>query len=301
MSKVNQAPTREPPVGNVLDKGIALFKAALGPVVVLAFASALVRSLPYLFPTWSEAILAGGLLTSGVVDTEKALRALADSLLGVLVTWPIGLFLALGVVAQMQARSRGGVLAWPAALAVAWRRLPATVACCVVYVVVFGLIFGTSLVLGVAAIRAFVVDLPADAIGVTAGLVGMAVALLAAVPLTMLFVYWCLALPLIVTEKLGAVAALGRSWRLVRGNWWRTLVIVSVVGLLVFVVASLAGIAGMALVAVTDGGIGVRTVVVLLNTLGGTLTTPLLVAVLLATLDDLATRHDRESVLPNPG
>ena len=160
--------------------------------------------------------------------------------------------------------------------------------CLLVYAATFALIAGTALLLGGVVVSVFLFDLPSAMLGPVAGLVGMAVMLVAAIPLVILFVYWCLALPLVAIEKLDAVAALQRSWRLVRGNWWRALVIVSVAGFIVFAVASLMGAAGMMLAAVTEEGPGVRLTVVLLNAAGGTVATPLLVAVLLAMLKDLA-------------
>ena len=136
-------------------------------------------------------------------------------------------------------------MGWQTALGLAWRRIIPLVGCLVAYVLIFMVTFGVALFVGGAMMRTLVFDLPADQVGVVAGLIGMAAALVAAIPLTVLFVYWCLALPLIATENLNAFSALRRSWRLVRGNFWQTLVVVSVAGFVVFAVASLVGIAGM--------------------------------------------------------
>ena len=130
--------------------------------------------------------------------------------------------------------------------------------------------------------------MPAAQVAVAAGLVGVAVSLLAAVPLTVLFVYWCLALPLIATENLAAVGALRRSWRLVSGNGWRVLAVVSVAGFVVFALESLASMAGMLVVAAAQDGLGARIVAVLLNTTVATLTTSFFLAALLAMLKDLS-------------
>ena len=278
-------------VGGVLDSAVGLVKAAFGAVLVLAVLAAAVRSVPYLFPTWTEVLSSSGVLANRAVDPYRLLAALTDSMIGVLVAWLIGILLGMGVIAMMSAVARGGTMPWQTALVVAWRRLPATLGCCLVYVVVLAVVFGLALFLGAVLIRAFPLDIPAATIGIESGLVGMAVSIAAAVPLLVLFVYWCLALPLVVTDSLGSVAALRRSWHLVRGNWWHTLVIVSVAGFIVFVVATLVGLAGMLLLAATDGGLGVRTTVLLLNTAGGTITTPLFVAALLATLRDLELRR----------
>ena len=279
-------------VGGVLDSAVGLFKAAFGAVLVLAVVAAAVRSVPYLIPTWTEVLSSSGVLANQAVDPYRLLAALTDSMIGVLVAWLIGIFLGMGVIAQMNAAARGGSMPWQTALVVAWRRLPATLGCCLVYVLVLALGFGLALLVGAVVIRTFLFDIPVAVIGIASGLVGMAVFMVAAIPLLVLFVRWCLALPLVVSDSLGPVAALRRSWHLVRGHWWHTLVIVSVAGFIVFVVATLVGLAGMLLLAATDGGLGVRTTVLLLNTVGGTITTPLFVASLLATLRDLELRRD---------
>lgn len=290
-----QSPGRE--VGVVLDEGIRLFKAAFGSVVALSFASALVRSLPYFHPGLTEVLLGsvGGFdrgESSGdgmfpVVAASTLLGALGDLAVGFAVTWPVGMFLCLGVMVQMDAVANGATTGWQTALGGAWRRVLPLAVCLLVYAATFVLIVGTALLLGGVVVGVFLLNAPPSLLGPAAGLVGMAFMLVAAIPLVVLFVYWCLALPLVAVEGLDAVAALRRSWRLVRGNWWRTLVVVSVAGFIVFAVASLAWSAGTMLVAATEGGPGVRIAVVLLGAAAATFTTPLLVAVLLAMLKDL--------------
>ena len=44
---------------------------------------------------------------------------------------------------------------------------------------------------------------------------------------------WSVAIPALFAEGIGPVKALGRSWNLVRDNWWRTLGILIIVGILV--------------------------------------------------------------------
>ena len=274
-------------IGGVLDQGITLFKAAFGSVVALAFASALVRCLPYFYPSPTEVVLSSGILTNAFSEPSELLWALGDRVLVFAVTWPVGMFLCLGVMMQMHAVANGTTLGWRTALGGAWRRVLPLAGCLLAYAATFVLIVGTALLLGGVVVGVFLMDVPPSLLGPVAGLVGMAFMLVAAIPLIGLFVYWCLALPLVAIEGLGAVAALRRSWRLVRGHWWRTLVVVSVVGFIVFAVASLAWAAGMMLVAATEGGPGVRLSVVLINAVGATVTTPLFIAVLLALLKDL--------------
>ncbi|HZR98706.1 MAG TPA: hypothetical protein VFE37_08370 [Chloroflexota bacterium] len=53
-------------------------------------------------------------------------------------------------------------------------------------------------------------------------------------------VRWSLAIPALVVEGLGAIAALGRSQALVRGAWWRTLLTLILLGILLLVLWGIA-------------------------------------------------------------
>ena len=58
---------------------------------------------------------------------------------------------------------------------------------------------------------------------------------------------WLLVLPVMFIEKVGLGGAMGRSWHLVQGRWWRTFLIIFLIGLLYTVVqVSLAGFLGLA-------------------------------------------------------
>lgn len=285
---MDHQPPDQKPVGVVLDGAIGLFRASFASVLLLAFASALIRSLPSLYPSWSEILLSSGVLSDSVVPVDSLLQGLRRWLLGFAVTWPVGMFLGLAVIIQMDAVANGGTLGWYAAVHRAWHRLVPMIGCLVVFAATVAVAAGGSLLVGGVVVGAVLLDVPTSAVGLVAGLIGMAVALVAAIPLVAVFVYWCLALPLVATQDIGTVAALRGSWRLVRRNWWRTLVIVSVVGFVVFAVTSLVRIVDMLLVAASDGGAAVRVAAVLLNTAGGTVTTPLFIAALLATLRDLS-------------
>ncbi len=289
-----QQPSAKEPVGIVLDRAIGLFKAAFAPVLLLAFASALVRSLPSLYPSFSEVLQSSGVLSGAAVDVENLFGAFGRWLLGLAVTWPVGMFLGLAVIIQLDAVASGGRVAWYAAVRRAWQRILPMLGCLAVFAATVVLIAGGTVFVGGVVVGSFLSDVPAATVGLVAGLIGMAVALVAAIPLVVVFVYWCLALPLVATADVGAIAALGGSWRLVRGNWWRTLVIVSVVGFVVFAVTTLVQIVDMVLIAVTEGVLALRVAMVLLHAAGGTVTTTLFLAALLAMLRDLSPRREFE-------
>jgi hypothetical protein len=52
-----------------------------------------------------------------------------------------------------------------------------------------------------------------------------------------ILVGWVAVIPVIFIENSGLIAAMGRSWRLVQGRWWRTFFILFLVGLLYYVVS----------------------------------------------------------------
>src|SRR5260370_22477716 len=51
-----------------------------------------------------------------------------------------------------------------------------------------------------------------------------------------IWVGWVTVLPVMFVENIGLVAAMGRSWRLVEGRWWRTFLILFLVLLIWYVV-----------------------------------------------------------------
>jgi glycerophosphoryl diester phosphodiesterase family protein len=56
-----------------------------------------------------------------------------------------------------------------------------------------------------------------------------------------ILVGWIAVMPVMFVENNGLIAAMGRSWRLVEGQWWRTFLIVLLVFVLVYVVQTALG------------------------------------------------------------
>jgi hypothetical protein len=52
---------------------------------------------------------------------------------------------------------------------------------------------------------------------------------------------WMMSMPAMFAEGIGPVKALGRSWNLVRGNWWRTFGIVIIVWIMVYLIRAALG------------------------------------------------------------
>jgi membrane-anchored glycerophosphoryl diester phosphodiesterase (GDPDase) len=56
-----------------------------------------------------------------------------------------------------------------------------------------------------------------------------------------IWVAWVAVLPVLFIENIGLIDAMGRSWRLVEGRWWRTFLILLLVFVLVYVVQTALG------------------------------------------------------------
>jgi hypothetical protein len=50
-----------------------------------------------------------------------------------------------------------------------------------------------------------------------------------------IWVGWAVVMPVMFIENTGLIAAMGRSWRLVEGRWWRTFLIIFLIFILVYV------------------------------------------------------------------
>jgi Membrane domain of glycerophosphoryl diester phosphodiesterase len=65
-------------------------------------------------------------------------------------------------------------------------------------------------------------------------LVGIGAIAIVTIPVVIwVLIRWSVAIPALFAEGIGPVKALGRSWNLVRDNWWRTLGILIIVGIMV--------------------------------------------------------------------
>jgi Membrane domain of glycerophosphoryl diester phosphodiesterase len=69
---------------------------------------------------------------------------------------------------------------------------------------------------------------------ILAVLVGIGMIAIVTIPVVLwVLIRWSVALPALFAEGIGPVKALGRSWNLVRDNWWRTLGILIIVTIMV--------------------------------------------------------------------
>jgi len=85
-------------------------------------------------------------------------------------------------------------------------------------------------------------------------MVGVLVLTCLLIPLVVwILVRWSVAIPVMLVEGVGPTRALGRSWNLVRGHWWRLLAIFIVAYLLTSTISSGVGALAGGLAALLPG------------------------------------------------
>jgi hypothetical protein len=108
-----------------------------------------------------------------------------------------------------------------------------------------------------------------------------------------LYVAWAFALPALLVENLRGPAALGRSFQLVRGRWWRTFGVIVVGFLLATVISMLVqGVFVVAILAGTDNDALVLVLSAIAGTLGLAVSTPFQAALLTVLYFDLRVRKE---------
>jgi hypothetical protein len=92
------------------------------------------------------------------------------------------------------------------------------------------------------------------ALSVLIGAMAASSFLVLTIPVVVLvLVRWAVSVPALLVEGLGPSRAVGRSWSLVEGRWWRTLGIVLVVLLLTWVASAILGATGGAVIGLVPG------------------------------------------------
>ncbi len=108
-----------------------------------------------------------------------------------------------------------------------------------------------------------------------------------------LAVAWSVGFPAMLSEGLGPVAALGRSFQLVKGRWWPTFGAVLVMYLIVIVISGILGVLfGATLIASLDSEAVAAVIYTIVNTLSSLITLPLFAAVLTIIYFDLRVRKE---------
>lgn len=222
-----QRPDAPQTIGGVLDSGLRLFKASFSRTVGLAAFFALPLALPNLL---NPAIGGGGFSPDAAATTPDLLPA------GYFVAMIVGMFISLygflAVLARMHAVEVGQPSGFGVALRCALRRFPATLVFMLLYVVVILLgfaVFGGMFGLIVTQNLTLLILLSPLALG-------------ALILVFVLAIYWYFAPPLIVTQGMGPFRAMKRSLHLVRGNWWRSAIVITLATLIWSALGAIAGL-----------------------------------------------------------
>jgi hypothetical protein len=113
------------------------------------------------------------------------------------------------------------------------------------------------------------------------------------IPGIWLSVAWSVSFPALLSEGLGPVAALGRSYRLVKDRWWPTFGALLVMYLLVLVISGIVGaLLGAILISSVDNEAVAGVFNTIINTLSSLITLPLMASVLTVLYFDLRVRKE---------
>jgi hypothetical protein len=202
----------------------------------------------------------------GLLDAASGLRldgtgVIVAVALGVLVLIAFGVALSGAIIARIDAIAQGRAMSLHQALSVGLRRGPALFAASACY-----------------------------ALAVLAGTI------LALVPGLIYMIALAFAPYASVTEGLGAFASLRYSRQLVRGHWWRTAGLLTVISIVVFAIFAMLAVVVGVLAAVTTEFAATGVVPwyfqLTLSPLLSAIATPLLYAMLMAVYCDLKLRHE---------
>lgn len=124
-----------------------------------------------------------------------------------------------------------------------------------------------------------------------AWLAGIILLLIPGIFLSVAFIYSGLVL---VTENRGPIDALGRSWDMVKNNWWRTMVIISVAMMIYLVIISVLGFVFGITISMSspDSFYEYTFLLEIANALLIMLILPLLAAIMIAGFNDLVLRRE---------
>lgn len=133
--------------------------------------------------------------------------------------------------------------------------------------------------------------------GILYGLAVLIGCILLLIPGIFLMVALAFAVYAVVTEQLGPIASQRFSWRLVRGYWWRTAVIMTIVGIIVSILYFLLGLIGGIIVAVDSSAGGPAPtfpwyIDFVLGPIIAAVVYPLAYSLFMAAFNDLKLRHE---------
>ncbi|MFF9088143.1 hypothetical protein ACF1BE_17285 [Streptomyces sp. NPDC014991] len=221
-AKPGVIPLRPLGVGEILDGAVSTMRAHWRAVLGIALAVALITdiSMVVLQGLVLDDALARTSLDSRTATPDEVFRALRETMIGSGVVTVISAAAVIVATALLATITSRAVLGRPIGIGEAWRETRPQLPRLAGLLLLLGLIIGGVFVAG--ALPGLLVRQTGGSDAGGSAL--LALGLLGAVVVAMwLAIRYNLAAPALVLERQGAVKALGRSAKLVRGAWWRVL------------------------------------------------------------------------------
>jgi hypothetical protein len=254
-------PAAPRPIGGVLDDAIRLYRASFSRCWVLAAIAGVINAAASTYYSVSLGSLVTPRTAQGAAAMLSRIQAMYHSPAlwinygAIIFVW---LVIRAAIIVRQHAAATGQQDSVGSALVLALRRLPSAFVTVIVWMLLVG--------------------------------VGFVLLFIPGIWLWGMFQLWFVAL---CVEGLPPVTPLGRSWRLVEGNWWRATTVVTVAYIIVLVLSMTAAFLTGFFFAVTSRNIVAFTLTSqLLGAAIGVFTTPLLTVVMLSIYYDLKLRRE---------
>jgi uncharacterized membrane protein (DUF485 family) len=273
-----QQPNAPRSIGGVLDSGFKLYRESLPKVFVIAALASIVSA-------------PGNLVAPYVVANGISLRLVVAVIAGLLVMVVVVAALNNALIARIDSIASSSPKSLREALGVGVRRTPATILC--------GLVmsfFAILLVIPGGILAASVMPALGSApLVANPGSILLALVVLF-VPVSVVAIWFVFAPSAVVVERFGPLQSLGFSFTLVRGHWWRTAVLLTLLGILMFALYIVVGIVAGVSAVLSGAAIGGDKVPWAFNLVVGpavsALVVPLVYSLLLSIYYDLKVRHE---------
>ena len=265
-------------IGGVLDSGFKLYRESLSKVFVIAVLAALVAA--------PSNLAAPYFLTNGFSP-----KAVVTIVAGMLVIGVIVAALNNALIARIDSVASSSPSSLREALKIGLRRMPATILCGLIMSFFAILLLIPGGVLAASILPSLGSTPPAASPG---SLLLAAVVLF--VPVSIVMIWFVFAPSAVVVERFGPLRSLGFSFTIVRGHWWRTAALLTLLGILLLALYVVVGIVAGIFAAVSGFALGGGQVPLAFNLIVGpvvsALAVPLVYSLLLSIYYDLKVRHE---------
>jgi hypothetical protein len=264
-------------IGGVLDSGFKLYRESLSKVFVIAVLAALVAA---------PSNFAGPYFVTNGFSPKAVVMVLA----GMLVIGVIVAALNNALIARIDSVASSSPSSFREALKIGLRRMPATILCGLVmsFFAILLLIPG-----GILAASMF------PSLGATPALNPGPLLLMLVVlfvPLSVVAIWFVFGPSAVVVERFGPLRSLGFSFTIVRGHWWRTAALLTLLGILLLALYFVVGIVAGIVAVISGFAVGGGGVPLVFNLVVGpvvsALAVPLVYSLLLSIYYDLKMRHE---------